>query len=184
MKRSSQSTTSTRAKRTKTPAARALTKREDINNRLFFRLFQASNIYQVQAVRQLNVSAIQGAVLGALSRDPDTGMSVSSLYTYLSVSRQNLNVILNRLADLDLVERVEGTGDRRVRYVRLTPTGHAAWQDIFEKTIEFYRQGTAGMTHAEVAACAESLARICRGLKGPDTSKTSLAKGAEADSAF
>lgn len=162
---------------------RALTKREDLNNRLFFRLFQASNIYQVEAVRQLNISAIQGAVLGALSRDPETGMSVSSLYTYLSVSRQNLNVILNRLAELDLVERVEGaTGDRRVRYVRLTSRGYAAWQDLFERTIEFFRQGTAGMTSAEVAACVESLARICRGLKGPDTSKTSLARGAEASS--
>src|SRR5262245_4547203 len=52
--------------------------RDHLNNRLFFRLFQAANVYETQAVRELNFSAVTGATLGALSRDPN-GMLFSEL---------------------------------------------------------------------------------------------------------
>ncbi|WP_178134038.1 MarR family winged helix-turn-helix transcriptional regulator [Vineibacter terrae] len=138
--------------------------RHDLNNRLFFRLFQAANIYEAQAVRQLNLSAVQGATLGALSRDAN-GMPFSDLYTYLSVSRQNLDAVLKRLEQAGLVERLEGKTDRRQRVVRLTPAGVDAWADIRQRTIDFYRQGTKGLSAEEVSTCAEMLSRIGRALK-------------------
>ena len=139
--------------------------RDELNNRLFFRLFQAANIYETQAVRELNISAVQGAVLGALSRDVEQGMSFSALYTYLAVSRQNLDAVLKRLEQADYVERVEGVIDRRVKIVRLTPQGVEAWWDLQRRTIEFFRQGTDGLSTAEVSACVETLAGIGRALK-------------------
>jgi hypothetical protein len=62
--------------------------RDELNNRLFFRVFQTANLYEAQVTRELTCSAVQGAVLGALSRDVEQGMSFSALYTYLAVSRQ------------------------------------------------------------------------------------------------
>jgi DNA-binding MarR family transcriptional regulator len=139
--------------------------RDDLNNRLFFRLFQAANIYQTQAVRELNVSAVQGAVLGALSRDADASMEFSALYTYLAVSRQNLDAVLKRLEQVDYVERVEGDADRRRKIVRLTPAGARAWGELRTRTIEFFRQGTDGIPTTEISACIETLAKIGRALK-------------------
>jgi DNA-binding MarR family transcriptional regulator len=143
-------------------------KDDDINNRLFFRLFQTANIYETQAVRELNISGVQGAVLGALSREPKTGMPFSSLYAYLSVSRQNLDAVLKGLERNNYVERTESEADRRSRDVKLTPTGVKAWSELREQTRTFFRQGTSGVSQAEIVACTETLSKIGRSLKTAD----------------
>lgn len=139
--------------------------RDELNNRLFFRLFQTANLYEAQVTRELTCSAVQGAVLGALSRDVEQGMSFSALYTYLAVSRQNLDAVLKRLEQAAYVVRVERETDRRVKIVRLTAEGVGAWRDLRRRTIEFFRQGTDGLSTAEVSACVEALARISGALK-------------------
>jgi len=141
---------------------------DDINNRLFFRLFQTANIYETQAVRQLNISGVQGAVLGALSREPKRGMPFASLYAYLSVSRQNLDAVLKGLERNNYVERTESQADRRTRDVKLTPAGVRAWSELQEQIRLFFRQGTSTVSQAEIVACAETLSKIGRALKGID----------------
>jgi DNA-binding MarR family transcriptional regulator len=141
---------------------------DDINNRLFFRLFQTANIYETQAVRELNISGVQGAVLGALSREPKTGMPFSSLYAYLSVSRQNLDAVLKGMERNNYVERTKSKADRRGRDVKLTPTGVKVWSELRERTRIFFRQGTSGVSQAEIVACAETLSKIGRALKAAD----------------
>jgi DNA-binding MarR family transcriptional regulator len=131
---------------------------------LFFRLFQAANIYETQAVRELNFSAVTGATLGALSRDPN-GMLFSELYAYLGVSRQNLDAVLKGLEKKGLVERIEVENDRRKRNVCLTLAGVRAWKDLHRRSLEFFRQGTHGMSAVEIAECAETLSRIRRALR-------------------
>jgi DNA-binding MarR family transcriptional regulator len=145
-----------------------LTTGDDINNRLFFRLFQTANIYETQAVRHLNISGVQGAVLGALSREPKTGMPFASLYAYLSVSRQNLDAVLKGLERHNYVERTESQADRRTRDVKLTPAGVRAWSELQEQIRLFFRQGTSKVSQAEIVACAETLSKIGRALKGID----------------
>lgn len=145
---------------------------DDINNRLFFRLFQTANIYQAKAVRELNISAVQGAVLGALSREPKTGMPFSSLYAYLSVSRQNLDAVLKGLERNKYVERTESQVDQRIRNVKLTPTGAKAWSELWERTRAFFRQGTHGVSQAEIIACAETLSKVGRALKNINLEET------------
>ncbi len=139
--------------------------RDETNNRLFFRLFQCANLYETAALRELNITGVQGATLGALSRDVENGMSFSDLYAYLSVSRQNLDAVLKRLERLGYVERCEGTHDRRTRIVRLTLAGAQAWKAQQNLNFEFYRQATAGVSVAEAIACADTLAKIGRALK-------------------
>lgn len=69
-----------------------------VNNRIFFRLFQLGNTLQRQAVKELGISTVQWAVLGALSRNKaEDGMSFAELSDYLLVSRQNLDGVLKRL---------------------------------------------------------------------------------------
>ena len=90
-----------------------------INNRLFFRLVQCSNLYESGVQQHVNVSSAQGAVLGALSRNADLGMAFADLVEYLAISRQNLDALLKRLEKLDYVERIESPQDRRARIVRI-----------------------------------------------------------------
>jgi DNA-binding MarR family transcriptional regulator len=138
--------------------------RDHLNNKLFFRLFQAANIYETQAVREVNFSAVTGATLGALYRDPK-GMQFSDLYAYLGVSRQNLDAVLKGLEKKGLVERVKAEDDRRKRMVCLTDAGIEAWKDLHRRSLEFFRQGTKGVSAAEITDCIETMSRIARALR-------------------
>jgi len=136
-----------------------------INNRLFFRLVQCSNLYERGVQQQVNVSSIQGAVLGALSRDSQAGMSFSDLVEYLAVSRQNLDAVLKRLERQDYVERIESAEDRRVKIVRITPRGIAFWNDIFAQSFQFYRKAVVGITGDEKKLLTDMLIRIGQNLR-------------------
>lgn len=137
----------------------------DINNRLFFRLCQAANQYERTAHRELNISAIQGVVLGALSRYMPDGIAFSSFVDYIAVSRQNLDAVLKRLEKLGYVERVENRRDRRVRMVRLTPAGERAWETLGGRTVEFFRHAAAGISPEEKIAFTATLAKVTRNLR-------------------
>jgi len=64
---------------------------DEINNRLFFRLFQVANTLHTkgtQAIEEFGVTTQQWSVLGALSRpQANEGMSIGDLSRYLLVSR-------------------------------------------------------------------------------------------------
>lgn len=141
---------------------------DDLNNRLFFRLFQAGNIYERQALKNVSFSGIQGALLGALSREREHGIPLATLVDYLSVSRQNLDGVLKRMEKLGLVERIEDPANRRVKVVKLTAAGAQAWSELFERSLEFYRQGTRGLTLRTRTELVETLGRLNRALKEID----------------
>lgn len=112
-----------------------------INNRIFFRLFQLGNTLQRQAVKELGISTVQWAVLGALSRaQAQDGMSFAELSDYLVVSRQNLDGVLKRLERDCHVVRLADASDRRARLIKLTPQGRRLWSSLQPKIYEFYRQ--------------------------------------------
>jgi DNA-binding MarR family transcriptional regulator len=112
-----------------------------VNNRIFFRLFQLGNTLQRQAVKELGISTVQWAVLGALSRSQaEAGMSFTELSDYLVVSRQNLDGVLKRLERNSHVLRVADMTDKRARLVKLTPQGRRFWTGLQPKIYEFYRQ--------------------------------------------
>ncbi|TXT36389.1 MAG: badR [Comamonadaceae bacterium] len=99
----------------------------EINNRLFFRLFQVANTTQ------------QWSVLGALSRPQVTdGMSIGDLSRFLLVSRQNLTGLLSRLERDGLLERATSEDDRRSRKVKLSAQGEALWIKLQDPIHNFY----------------------------------------------
>lgn len=122
----------------------------EINNRLFFRFFQAANTLHTkgtQALDEFGVTTQQWSVLGALSRPQAAqGMSVGDLSRYLLVSRQNLYGLLTRLERDGYVAYVTGEQDRRSRKVSLTDKGAALWDALAEPIHAFYDQALRGLS--------------------------------------
>ncbi len=118
-----------------------------IPNRLFFRLFQTGNVLQRQVQKEMGVSTVQWAVLGALSRPGyENGISFNELTEYLIVSRQNLDGVLKRLERDDHVVRVAHPQDGRARLVRLTAQGCEFWESLQRRIDEFYQQALASFS--------------------------------------
>lgn len=114
----------------------------EINNRLFFRFFQAANTLHTKGTQSLDdfgVTTQQWSVLGALSRpQAEHGMSISELSRYLLVSRQNLTGLLGRLERDGLIERATSEEDRRSRKVKLSDKGLELWEKLAAPIHAFY----------------------------------------------
>ncbi|ADP19972.1 MULTISPECIES: MarR family winged helix-turn-helix transcriptional regulator [Achromobacter] len=133
----------------------------DIHNRLFFRLFQLGNSLQRQAVKELGISTVQWAVLGALTRPQvSSGMTFGELADYLVVSRQSLDGVLKRLEREGHVQRVPDPDDRRARIVILLPAGKLFWDEIQPSIYEFYRQAMQHFRFDDSVAFVHFLNRL------------------------
>ncbi|HEX2886435.1 MarR family transcriptional regulator [Vineibacter terrae] len=136
-----------------------------LNNRIFFRLFQVANTLQRQAVKELGVTTVQWAVLGALSDPrPTYGIAVGTLADFLVVSRQNLDGVLKRLERDGLVERIADAEDKRARVVRLTREGFAFWADLRQRIFQFYDQAVSDFRFDDRVALAHYLNELQRQL--------------------
>ncbi|MDB5577639.1 MAG: MarR-family transcriptional regulator [Bradyrhizobium sp.] len=116
---------------------------DHLNNRIFFRLFQVGNTLQKQSVKELGITTVQWAVLGALT-DPlaKDGIALGELAEFLVVSRQNLNGVLKRLVRDGFVGQITDVNDRRARVVRISPAGLAFWASLQARIYLFYDQAT------------------------------------------
>lgn len=116
----------------------------DVANRLFFRLYQCSNLMHKNGTRCLSEfgsTTQQWAVLGALTR-PDIatrGMTVKDLIAFLLLSRQNLNLVLERLQQRGWIGRVKDREDGRSRRIKLTAEGARVWARMQRPIGEFYK---------------------------------------------
>ncbi|MBR0659073.1 MarR family winged helix-turn-helix transcriptional regulator [Neoroseomonas oryzicola] len=144
--------------------------RFDVANRLFLRLYQASNLMHktgTKAVGDFGATTQQWAVLGALSRPSvrERGMTVKQLIGFLMVSRQNLTAVLDRLEQAGLVERVRTAGaDGRLRHVRLTSQGIDIWGAMLGSIRRYYDSALDGFTTEECVLLFQLLDRLRDGL--------------------
>jgi DNA-binding MarR family transcriptional regulator len=139
--------------------------RFDLANRMFFRLYQASNLLHktgTKAVSGFGSTTQQWAVLGALAREgkEDEGLSIKRLMEILMTSRQNLTLVLDRLEGQKLIERVVASGDARVRHPRLTAQGRATWRRMLGDIERYYGDATAGFTTEEIYLLFRLLDRL------------------------
>ncbi len=146
-------------------AALDLEARFDVANRLFLRLYQASNLMHktgTRAVSAFGATTQQWAVLGALSRPAvrEPGMTVKQLMAFLLVSRQNLSAVLDRLETAGLVRRTRNPGDGRLRHVRLTPEGDRTWTRMLGSIRCYYQDALAGFTTEECVQLFRLLDRL------------------------
>jgi DNA-binding MarR family transcriptional regulator len=143
----------------------------DVANRVFFRLYQASNLMHKQGTRyvgQFATTTQQWAVLGALARPlvSEAGMPVKDLIEFLGVSRQNLTAVLDRLEARGWIRRVKDKDDGRSRRIRLTGEGKSTWAHMQEPIEAFYAASLADFSRDDQLALYRLLDRL----------KTSLAK--------
>ncbi|MBW7471723.1 MarR family transcriptional regulator [Marinobacter sp. M216] len=138
-----------------------------IPNRLFFRLFQTGNILQRQVQNEMGISAVQWAVLGALSREGfEDGTSFNQLKEYLHVSRQNLDGVLKRMERDGHVVRITDPQDRRARLVVLTESGREFWNKLQDTITEFYQQALQGLSFDDGVSLLHLLKKLQRDLSG------------------
>lgn len=145
--------------------------RFDIANRLFFRLYQASNLMHKTGSRSLaafGTTTQQWAVLGALSRPSvrGEGMTVKELIGFLLLSRQNLTAVLNRLERAGLIERTRIAEDGRIRRIRLTAQGSATWRRMLDNIRRYYDVALEGFTTDECLLLFRLLDRLKSRLAG------------------
>lgn len=143
--------------------------RFEVANRLFFRLYQCSNLLHKNGTRHMGdfgATTQQWAVLGALARPlvEAKGMSVKDLIEFLLLSRQNLTAVLDRLEARAWVERVKDPEDGRSRLIRLTPEGNRTWQAMRTPIEAFYNQALSPLTEAEQVVLVQLLDRLKGGL--------------------
>jgi DNA-binding MarR family transcriptional regulator len=142
----------------------------DLANRLFFRLYQCSNLLHKNGSRYVSgygATTQQWAVLGALARPKvaATGMSVKDLVEFLLVSRQNLTAVLERLESRNLIERVRDPADGRSRLIRLSAEGRTVWREMGEAVGDFYVDALKQFDPKEAAMLAQLLDKLRSGLK-------------------
>ncbi|MFC6671472.1 MarR family winged helix-turn-helix transcriptional regulator [Marinobacterium aestuariivivens] len=139
----------------------------DIPNRLFFRLFQTGNVLQRQVQKEMGISTVQWAVLGALSREGyEDGISFNELTEYLVVSRQNLDGVLKRMERDGHVLRVPHPDDRRARLVQMTMTGRDFWNSLQSRIHDFYAQGLDGFSFDDSVSLLHFLNKLQGTLAG------------------
>ncbi len=162
------------------PATRAVRRNitaYQLNNRIFFRLFQLGNQLQRQAVQQLGITTVQWAVLGALSQPRfSAGIPLSDLGEYLLVTRQNLDGVLKRLERDGLVQRVSDDNDRRSRLVQLTLRGQRYWAETVERIGEFYEQAAENFSFDDRVALVHYMNLLQKDLAQVKLERASLPK--------
>jgi DNA-binding MarR family transcriptional regulator len=123
----------------------------EVANRLFFRLYQCSNLMHKNGTRFMSdygSTTQQWAVLGALARPRvrTQGMSVKDLIEFLLLSRQNLTAVLDRLETRGWVERVKDPEDGRSRLIKLTAKGEKIWAQMLNSIRAFYEAALDGFS--------------------------------------
>ena len=139
--------------------------RFDVANRMFFRLYQASNLMHrtgTRAVSAHGATTQQWAVMGALSRPGilEAGMSVKELMALLAVSRQSLTMVLNRMEGIGVIERVRLLDDGRIRRIRLTRSGRSTWAAMLRDIDDYYRLAIADLSTADAELLLALLDRL------------------------
>ena len=150
-----------------------LTKNE-MANRLFFRLYQCANMLHKtgsRAVEQEGLTTQQWAVLGALSRkSAQGGVGVGDLAKYLMVSRQNITGLLSRMERDGHIVMATDERDRRARLVTMTQSGRHVWQvRALPKIRAYYEQVLADFSVNDTARMLHYLLSILENMQRLDT---------------
>lgn len=145
----------------------------DLANRLFFRLYQCSNMLHKTGTRAVEAEGLttqQWAVLGALSRkDGNAGMSVGDLARYLMVSRQNLSGLISRMERDGNLTTVASDRDRRSRLVRMSDSGRQLWlRNAIPKINAYYADVLTDFSVNDVTHVLHYLLKLLDNMKRVD----------------
>lgn len=151
---------------------KAQTVQFDVANRLFFRLYQCSNLMHKNGTRyvgEFGATTQQWAVLGALARPIvlERGMSVKDLIEFLLLSRQNLTAVLDRLEGRGWIERAKDEDDGRAKRIRLTAEGRILWARMLRRIEAFYVDSLSDLSAQDQLQLYQLLDRLKGALSKP-----------------
>ena len=147
--------------------------RVELANRLFFRLYQCTNMLHKTGTRAVEAEGLttqQWAVLGALSRpEAEGGMSVGDLARYLMVSRQNLSGLISRMERDGHIGSAPDGRDRRSRLVTMTESGRDVWLVKAQPKIHaYYEQALDGFSTNDITHTLHYLLKLLDNMKRLD----------------
>lgn len=150
--------------------------RLDIANRLFFRLYQCTNMLHktgTRAVEKEGLTTQQWAVLGALSRTgSERGISVGDLARYLKVSRQNLSGLLGRMERDGHIKLATHDKDRRAKMITMTAHGRKVWEkDATPKIQTYYEAAIADFSTGDLTHTLHYLMKLLDNMEKIDQSE-------------
>ena len=139
--------------------------RMEAANRLFFRLYQCTNLLHKtgsRAVESEGLTTQQWAVLGALSHpNRQGGISINELARYLKVSRQNLTGVLGRMERDGNICAVADKNDRRSRLIQMTDSGREVWtMQATPKIHAFYDQALSDFSMDDITHALHYLLKL------------------------
>jgi MarR family transcriptional regulator, 2-MHQ and catechol-resistance regulon repressor len=128
------------------------------------RCFQAFEQYSMVHVRTLGLTLPQFDIVATLGNT--TGMTFKCLGEKTLITKGTLTGIIDRLAAMGVVERVDVPGDRRSTLVRLTAQGERLFTAVFEPHLAYLANAFGTLPEAERAALAGLLLRLRESLTG------------------
>jgi DNA-binding MarR family transcriptional regulator len=123
--------------------------------RLLAECMQGFERFSGAAVRRCGLTHAQFDILATLGNTP--GMCYKELGQKTLITKGTLTGVIERLEQRGLVERSQGSADKRQFFVRLTPAGEALFAEVFPRVGQQVRQLFVGMAPAELAALEQSL---------------------------
>jgi DNA-binding MarR family transcriptional regulator len=147
--------------------------RMELANRLFFRLYQCTNMLHKtgsRAVEEHGLTTQQWAVLGALSRpEAAGGMSVGDLARYLMVSRQNLSGLISRMERAGHIGMAPDGQDRRSRRITMTKLGSEVWnREAIPKIHAYYEEALMDFSINDMTHTLHYLLKLLDNMKRID----------------
>jgi DNA-binding MarR family transcriptional regulator len=115
----------------------------------------------VRHLGPLQLKVVDFSILVLVAANPS--LNQKQLGAALGLSAPNLAVLLDRLAERELIERIRGTLDRREQQLHLTPTGRTltARAEAIAATME--TDALRMLSDAERALLIELLLKVARG---------------------
>jgi MarR family 2-MHQ and catechol resistance regulon transcriptional repressor len=107
----------------------------------------ALSSYAHESIRELNLCDSDFFVLEVLLHKGP--LPVNAIGQKVRLTSGSISIAIDRLVQRGLAERVEGTEDRRVRLVRLTPLGRDLIESSFKKHADAMETAAAGLSEME-----------------------------------
>lgn len=138
-----------------------------------YELSRTMRHYLSRATRSLGFTQEQWRALWHLSRNE--GLTQTNLASLLEIQPISLTRALDRLAELDLIERRPSPNDRRATQVFLTEHARPVIAQLNEILDEFRAAAISGLPGDDLSQATDLLRRMRTNLDKQDTASSSVA---------
>ena len=131
--------------------------------RLWLRLLTCTTLIEGEIRTRLrerfDVTLPRFDLMAQLEKSPD-GLTLGELSRRMMVSNGNITGLVERLAELGLVERQPHPSDRRATFVRLTRAGHASFAEMARAHADWIAALFQGVPEADMRLAMQALSRL------------------------